>query len=123
MQDADRRVDPMGVGASDRVDVRGTYEVGHEGGGRAAVDRLRRADLVDPPAAHHHDAVRHGQRLRLVMPHVDRRETGLALQAADLAAHLIAQFRVEVGQRLIEQHHARPDRERSRQRHPLLLAL
>jgi hypothetical protein len=44
------------------------------------------------------------------------------LQRADLLAHLAAQARVEVGQRLVEQQHRRLQHQRARQRHALLLA-
>ena len=46
----------------------------------------------------------------------------LLLQDADLARHLLAQRGIQVGQRLVEQQHARLDRQRARQRDALLLA-
>ncbi len=42
--------------------------------------------------------------------------------ASQLAPGALAQGRVEIRQRLVEQQHARFRRQRSRQRHPLLLA-
>ena len=45
-----------------------------------------------------------------------------ALDLAQLDLHLLAQLGVEIGQRLVEQQHVRPDHERAGQRHALLLA-
>ena len=45
-----------------------------------------------------------------------------SLQFADLDAHLLPQLGIEVGQRLVEQQHVGAEDERTRQRHPLLLA-
>ena len=44
------------------------------------------------------------------------------LQEADLARHLLAQRGVQIGQRFVEQQHARMDRQRAGQRDALLLA-
>ena len=46
----------------------------------------------------------------------------LALQALQLEAHLLAQLRVEVGQRLVEQQQRRLHHQRAREREALLLA-
>ena len=46
----------------------------------------------------------------------------LPLQREQLVAHLHAQLRVEVRQRLVEQQHLRLDREGARERDALLLA-
>jgi hypothetical protein len=81
-----------------------------------------RALLDDAAAAHDRDPVRHGHRLFLVVSHVDRRDPERALQLADLVSHLYAQLGVEIGQRLVEQQHARPDDDRARERDALLLA-
>ena len=58
-------------------------------GGRCS---LRRADLLEAPAAHHGDAVGDRQRLLLVVRHVDRGDAERLLQLADLAAHLDPQL-------------------------------
>ncbi len=52
----------------------------------------------------------------------DGGEAELALQLADLDPHLLAQLGVQIGKRLVEQQHVRPDGERARERHALLLA-
>ena len=89
--------------------------------GRALVEVALRADLADFALGHHHQPVGDGQRLFLVMRHHDGGQPELALQLADLDAHLFAQLGVEVGQRLVEQQHVRPDRERAGERDALLL--
>jgi hypothetical protein len=48
-------------------------------------------------------AVRHRQRLALVVRHVDDRRPELAVQRLDLDLHLLAQLLVEGRQRLIHQ--------------------
>ena len=95
---------------------------GDEPVGRALVEVLLRAHLPHGAVAHHHQPVGHGQRLLLVVRHHDRREPELALQLADLDAHLLAQLGVEVRERLVEQQHIGPEDERASQRDALLLA-
>jgi hypothetical protein len=50
------------------------------------------------------------------------REPDLALDAAQLAAHLEPQPRIKIAERLVEQEHLRPSGERAGDRDPLLLA-
>jgi hypothetical protein len=76
----------------------------------------------DHRAVHHDDPVRHRHRLRLVVRDVDDGERQALLQVADLLAHLAAQPRVEVRQRLVEQQHRRLEHERAGHRDALLLA-
>ena len=45
------------------------------------------------------------------MGHVDRGDAERLLKLADFAAHLDAQLRVEIGERLVEQQHLRLDDE------------
>ena len=110
--------------AEDRAldEVGGADEVGHELVRRPLVDVARAADLLDAPFVHHRDLVRQRQRLALVVRHVDRGDLQLALQPLQLEAHLLAQLRVEVGQRLVEQEQRRLHHQRARQRQALLLA-
>ena len=77
-------------------------------------------DLLDAAAVHDRDAVGDRQRLLLVVRDVDGRDPELELDAADLLAQLHAHLRVERGERLVEQQHARLDRERARERDALL---
>ena len=82
-------------------------EVGDEALGRLVVDVPRRADLQDLARRHHRDAVRHGQRLFLVVGDEDEGDAGLVLQPLQLDLHLLAQLEVERRQRLVEQQHLR----------------
>ena len=70
---------------------------------------------------HDGDPVGEAHRLDLVVGDVDRRCPALLQDALQLGAHLQAQERVEVGERLIHQEHLRLDREGARHRHPLPL--
>ena len=67
-------------------------------------------------------AVGERERLLLVVGHVDRGDAELALEPADLRAHLDADLGVEVRERLVEQQDVRIQHQRARQGHPLLLA-
>ena len=97
-------------------------KAGDEGVGRAEVDILRGADLADAALVDDSDGIGQRQRLRLIVRDIDRRNADLALQALELAAHFVAQLRIEVGQRLVEQEEPRLVHDGARQRHALLLA-
>jgi hypothetical protein len=58
--------------------------------------------LQHPAVPHDRHAVGERQRLFLVVRHVDRRDPEILLQLADLRAHLNADLRVQVRQRLVE---------------------
>ena len=103
-----------------QVDV--ADEARHERGRGRLVEPARRGHLLDAPAVHHRDAVGHGQRLLLVVGHVDGGDADLALQPLELDLHVVAQLLVERAERLVQQEHRRAGDERARQRHPLLLA-
>src|SRR5882724_1175152 len=102
--------------------VRPPEKPGDEGGGRATIDLLGSTDLLHPPALHHHHAVGQDERLRLIVGHEDHRGTEPLLKPLELHPHLVAQERVEVRERLVEQQHARLGDERPGEGHPLLLA-
>jgi hypothetical protein len=76
-----------------------------KGGRWPAVQLLRRADLLEAPAAHHRDPVRDRQGLLLVVRHVDRGDAERLLQLADLAAHLDPELRVEIRERFVQEQH------------------
>src|SRR3546814_13437044 len=86
------------------------------------VELQGRADLLDPAGAQHHDLVgqRHG--LDLVVGDVDHGGVEVVVQLRDLDAHLHAQRRVQVRQRLVEQEDLRLAHERAADRDPLPLA-
>ena len=98
------------------------HEAGDERVARLLVELARRAFLRDHRPVHHDDAVGDGHRLGLVVRDVDDGEAQTLLQVADLLAHLAAQPRVEVRQRLVEQQHLRLEHERARDGDALLLA-
>ena len=70
---------------------------------RALVELLGRRDLLELALPHDRDAVAHRHRLDLVVRDVDRRHAELVLQARDLGAHVHAQLRVEVRERLVHE--------------------
>src|SRR5262249_31048038 len=89
---------------------------------RMAIERLRRADLLDPPEIHHHQTVANAHRLVLIVRDHDRRYARKPLQSAQLPPHLATQCGIEVGKSLVQQEDVRRDRERSRNRDTLLLS-
>src|SRR3954469_22829778 len=93
----------QGVLAGHEVHLRGADEAGDEEVGRLLVELRRRAVLLDLAAVEHHDLVGHGHGFDLIVGDVDRGGAKLLLQPGDFDAHLHAQRRVEVGERLVEQ--------------------
>jgi hypothetical protein len=98
------------------------HEVGDDAVGRAAIDLSRRAELLQPPRMDHRDLVGQGERLGLVVGDIDEGDAGAPLQLLQLGAHALAQLRIEVAERLVEQQDLRLDHQAARQRDPLLLA-
>ena len=70
------------------------------------VDHGRGVHLLQLAGSKDRDAVAHRHRLDLVVRDVDRRHAEALLQGLDLAAHVDAQLRVEVRERLV--HEERP---------------
>ena len=87
----------------DEVHRRRADEAADEEVDRPLVELLRRRDLLELALAHDRDAVAHRHRLDLVVRDVDRRHAELVLQARDLGAHVHAELRVEVRERLVHQ--------------------
>jgi hypothetical protein len=110
-------------GGSDRAGqaVRGAYEAGDEGRARPVVHLNRRAELLDPPAAHHRDPVGHAHRLVLVVRDQDGGEAEAPLQPLDLDLHVEAEGAVQRGEGLVQQQDGRLRRQRPCQGHALLL--
>ncbi len=121
------RIDADAVGAHAHGARRGAqhvvaaHEPRDEFAGRAVVDVVRRAGLLDAAVVHHHHGVGQGHGLLLRVRDVDEGQAQFLLPAPQLRAHLHAQEGVERGQGLVEQQHARLGDERARQRHALLL--
>src|SRR5205823_8852073 len=86
-----------------------------------AVDLRRLVDLLDATLVHHGDAMRKGERLGLIVSHVDERDADLFLQVDELDLHFLAQLRVEGGQRLVEEQHGRVRDQRPAERDALSL--
>ncbi|KFE34238.1 phenol hydroxylase [Thioclava atlantica] len=89
---------------------------------RALIDFEGRPDLLGHPAVHHDHPVGHRHRLDLIVGHIKRGDPELALQFADLDAHLHPQLGIEVRKRLVEQEHRRFAHDRAPHRDPLALA-
>ena len=102
--------------------VDGADERGDEAVRRRVVELDGRADLLDDPLVEDRHAVGDGERLLLVVGHKDRGDAELSLQREQLAAHVDAQLRVEIGKRLVEQQHLGLDRDGASERDTLLLA-
>ena len=83
---------------------------------------MRRADLFQPPVVHDGHGVGDGHRLVLVVGHEHHRAAGRRVDAAELGQHGVAQMRVEIGERLVQQQDARPRGKAAGQRHALALA-
>ncbi len=72
---------------------------------------LRRADLLDRAAAHHHDPVAERHRLGLVVGDVDRGGARACFCSREISVRIWhAQLGVQVGQRLVHQERLRPER-------------
>ena len=102
--------------------VHAAEEVVDERAGRLVVDRLGRADLLDAPAVHHHDAIGHLERLVLVVGDEHAGDLELVVQPPQPAAQLLADLGVERAEGLVQQQHARLDGERAGERDALALA-
>ena len=78
-------------------------------------------DLGDPALAHHRDTVRYCKRFGLIVRDIYRRDAGLRCSRLQLDAHLLAQLRVEIGKRFVEQKQPWFAGKGTRKRQPLLL--
>ena len=111
-------------GELDRHEVhrRRADEAGDEQVDRVVVELLRAADLLELALAHHRDPVAERHRLGLVVGDVDGGRLEPVLDPRDLGAHLHAQLRVEVRERLVHQERLRLADDRPAHRDPLALA-
>ncbi len=108
-------------GRASGQDVRCADEAGHEPGPRPLVDLAWAAELLHAPMVHDDEAVRHRERLTLVMGHVDERDPHLALDPLELELHGLSELEVQRPERLVEQQRPRPVHQGAGQRHALLL--
>ena len=109
-----------GAGQLDLDTPRGGH--GDEGVLGVREDFPRRALPQDLALAHDDHVIgqRHG--LGLIMGHVYRGQTEPLLNVAQLEAHRLAQPGIEIGQRLVEEEHARAVDQRAGEHDPLLLS-
>ena len=104
-----------------QVHLRRADEAGDEDVGRLGEHLVRRGHLLDHAVAHDRDAIGHGQRFELIVRDDDGRLGEAGQHALDLAAHGLAQFDVEAGQRLVEQEAVGVAHDRAGHRDALLL--
>lgn len=95
---------------------------GHSLGRRAIVNLLRRADLFQTATLHDRDSIRHTEGFSLIMSHIDKRTSRLALNAFELDLQLLSKPEIERAQRFIKQDDIRTGDEGARQSHALLLS-
>ncbi len=106
----------------DRRGARASHEPRDERVGRRPVELVGRADLLQPAAAHDGHAIAKLERFVLLVGHEHRGDPDPVDEIADLVARALAQRGVEVGERLVQQEHARLGRQCAGQRHALLLS-
>ena len=106
---------------AEKVHARRTDEGGDKFVRRLVVKLERRADLRNDSVVENDDLVGQSHRLRLVMRHIDHRRAKIGVELRQLEAHLHAQFRIEVRQRLVEQENLGLAHQRPADRHSLTL--
>ena len=89
---------------------------------RSVVELARCIDLLDHAAVEHRDPLAERHRLGLVVRDVQRRHPEPLMQLHELGAHLHAQLRVEVRERLVHQERRRVANDRAAHGHALALA-
>ncbi len=119
--DLDPLVPPADHARLEKVHLGRADEARDEEVGGLVVEIERRADLLDPAQAQHHDRIRHGHGLDLIVGDVDHRRIDPLMQLGDLHPHLHPQLRIEVGERLVEQKDLRLADDRAADRDPLPL--
>ncbi len=97
-------------------------EAHHEAVRGPLVELARAAGLHDVRVVHDHDVVGDRERLLLVVGDQQRRHVHVLVQAPQPLAQLRADLGVQRAERLVEQEHARLDRQCAGERHPLALA-
>ena len=94
----------------------------NESVGRVMVNNVRRACLLQNAVAHNDDAVGNGHRFNLVMRYVNHGRFVNFVNADKLRPRLLAQLRVKVGERLVQQKVRRLFYQRPAQGNTLLLS-
>ena len=94
----------------------------HKQVGGMVKDLLWRADLLDHTVLHDHDPIAQRHGLGLVVGHIDKRGVDALAQLDDLRTHLVAELRIQIGQRLVHQQDLRLPDSGAANGHPLALA-
>ena len=89
---------------------------------RVPIDFRWCADLKQFAGVQNGDAVRDRERLLLIVRNIDGGQLKLPADAPDFLPHFQTQFRIQIGQRLIQEQARRPHDERSCESDSLLLA-
>ena len=106
----------VGVARRDEVVQHRADEARDERVRRPLVEVVGRAVLLQLAAVHDRDPVGHAHRLDLIVRDVHHRLADLVLDALELGAHVRAERRVEVRERLVEQEDRRPHDHRAPER-------
>jgi hypothetical protein len=116
--------DALAAGAAqlERDDVGRSHKAGDERRVGVIVDLLRGPDLDGAPGIEDGDAIGHHHRLLSVVRDVDGGDAKVLLERLDLVPHLLADPRVKIGERFVEQQDLWVDRQRPAERDALALA-
>ena len=106
----------------DRQRHRFAHEGEHERRGRVVVKLVGRSGLLDAALIEHDDPIRKLHRLVLVVRDEDGRQPRALMDLAQPAPQILAHARVQRAEGLVEQQHARLDRQSPRERDALPLA-
>src|SRR5690606_26686920 len=107
---------------SSEQQVRRAEERRDESSRGARIQFVGSSRLEQAAEIHDADAIRERKRFLLIVRDQNRRDLELALHLTNRAAQLFADLRIERAERLVEQQHLRLVRERSCNRHALLLS-
>jgi hypothetical protein len=111
----------LSAGDHHRQEGRLTDELGDKAVLRPLVDGAWRVELHDAPGVDDRDAVRHGQRLALVVRDVDGGHAQLVVQLAQFDLHVFAQLLVQRRKWFVHQHDAWLEHHGTGQGNPLAL--
>ena len=111
----------FGQRAVDEVHLRRADKSGHENVAGIVIKVLRRIDLLNKTVFHDHDTGGHRHSLDLVVRHINEGGLHSLMEFGQLGSHGRAQFRVQVGKRLVQKKHFRVADNGTTQRHTLFL--
>ena len=102
-------------------DIADAQKASHVVGGRALIDGAGAVELLDAAGIHDRHPRAQVEGLELIVRDVDAGKTQLAVYGPQMRAQLDPQQGVQVGQRLVQQHHLGPGGQGARQCNALLL--